>query len=1065
MIVEHYLAKVQNNFKSGRATEHSYRGDFAELIRKIVPNVQVTNEPSNVTDCGNPDYVITRKDIPVGFIEVKDVGKDLNGKQYKEQFERYRKALDNLIITDYIWFQFYENGQKTHEIRIAEIKDKSVIPIPKNFEKFVNLINNFCSFVTQTIQSPKTLAQMMAAKARLLENILEKAVTSDEEKLENTALKQQYETFKEILIHDLTPKGFSDIYAQTLAYGMFAARLHDKSLDTFSRQEAAELIPKSNPFLRKLFSHVAGVDIDERIVTTVDNLAEVFRATNVKSLLRNFRRKRQAHDAIIHFYETFLSEYDPKLRRARGVWYTPQPVVNFIVRGVDEILKTKFSLRDGLADTSKTTVDVELQGTAVTKGKGKGKRITEKKQVHKVQILDPATGTGTFLAEAINFIYGEKFQSMQGAWSGYVEQHLIPRLNGFELLMASYSMAHLKLDMLLTETGYQSDNSPRFNIYLTNSLEEHHPDTGTLFSSWLSTEANEANNVKRDTPVMVILGNPPYSGESSNKGRWITNLMEDYKKEPGGSAKLKEKNSKWINDDYVKFLRFSQHFIERNGEGIVAFVNPHGFLDNPTFRGMRWNLLNTYDEIYTIDLHGNNKKREVCPDGSVDQNVFDIEQGVSINFFIKKAENKPSELAKVFHYDLYGTRDYKYSYLMNTEFSSVPYQELPNVEPMYYMVPKDLELQEEYNNGFRLNEIFRVNGTGIVSKRDGLCIQRTEDRCFEAVTDILELEKTEFYNKYDLPKDVRDWRYEWAREDISSSGPSRKLIKKICYRPFDFRFIYYTGKSRGFVGWPVPRIMEHMNAGPNYGLSFNRNIEEKREFSDVFIFDELVQHHSLSIKEVNSFAPLFLYPNDGSERISNLDQNIISEFEDILDIPFSSEILGGERSHFSSVNVLDYIYAVLHSPRYREKFFDLLSIDFPRVPYPCKANFWQLTEIGQKLRELHVLSSKSLETLITTYPIDGSNCISRKFTKNSPGFEETNEEEGRVWINDTQYFDRVPKAAWELSIGSYRPAEKWLKDRCGMVLDFDEILSYQKIIASLSETVLLMREVDDVMLF
>jgi hypothetical protein len=342
MSITKYLDAVSVHNKSGHATEHSYRGDFAELIKHLVPNVHITNEPSNVTDCGNPDYVITRKKIPVGFIEAKDLGKDLNSKQYKEQFGRYRKALDNLIITDYIWFQFYQNGEKVHEIRIAEKDGDSLKALPENFENFTNLISDFCTFITQTIKSPKVLAEMMAAKARLLENILENALTSDEEKEENTNLKQQYETFRNILIHDLTPQGFSDIYAQTLAYGMFAARLHDKTLDTFSRQEAAELIPKSNPFLRKLFSHVAGVDIDERIVTTVDNLADVFRATNIELLLKNFGKSTQTQDPIIHFYETFLAEYDPKLRKARGVWYTPQPVVNFIVRGVDGILKRGF---------------------------------------------------------------------------------------------------------------------------------------------------------------------------------------------------------------------------------------------------------------------------------------------------------------------------------------------------------------------------------------------------------------------------------------------------------------------------------------------------------------------------------------------------------------------------------------------------------------------------------------------------------------------------------------------------------------------------------------------------
>ena len=516
MHINKYLDEVNKHYRSGHATEHTYRGDFASLIKELTPNLQITNEPRNVTACGNPDFVITKGDIPIGFIEAKDLGKDLNSKQYKEQFGRYRKALDNLIITDYLCFQFFQNDALIHEIRIADIEGNKIKPREENFEEFTTHLNDFCSYIAQTITSPEKLAELMAAKARLLENILEKALTSDEDREEDTELKQQYETFKKILIHDLTPQDFADIYAQTLAYGMFAARLHDKKLDTFNRQEAAELIPKSNPFLRKLFSHVAGVDIDERIKTTVDNLADVFRATNVATLLKNFGEATQTQDPIIHFYETFLAKYNPELKKARGVWYTPEPVVDFIVRGADEILKTEFNLKDGLADTSKTAVRIKSDQPD---RRTKSGYVEIDKEVHKVQVLDPATGTGTFLAAAVKFIYQKKFKAMQGAWSGYVEEHLIPRLNGFELLMASYSMAHLKLDMLLRETGYEAKTSQRLNIFLTNSLEEHHPDTGTLFSTWLSSEANEANHVKRDTPVMVVMGNPPYSGISSNNGK------------------------------------------------------------------------------------------------------------------------------------------------------------------------------------------------------------------------------------------------------------------------------------------------------------------------------------------------------------------------------------------------------------------------------------------------------------------------------------------------------------------------------------------------------------------
>ena len=445
MTVAEYIHTISKRLQSGISREHSYRGDLESLIRNLVKDIDITNEPANVTDCGNPDYVITKGKIPIGYIEAKDIGKDLNSKQYKEQFDRYRKALDNLIITDYVWFQFFQNGELVREIKIGEIENNTVKPITSNFSEFENLIKDFSTQIGQTIKSSKKLAEMMAGKARLLQDILERAITSDEETQENTSLKGQYDTFKEILIHDLTPKGFADIYAQTLAYGMFAARLHDTTLDNFSRQEAAELIPKSNPFLRKLFGYIAGPDIDERIISIVNNLADVFRATNVEQLLKNFGKSTQTNDPIIHFYETFLSEYDSKLRKARGVWYTPEPVVKFIVRAVDDILKSEFDLPQGLADTSKTKIKINTDIS--DKRSITGYKQVEK-EVHKVQILDPATGTGTFLAEVVKYIYSKNFSSMQGAWSGYVEEHLIPRLNGFELLMASYAMAHLKLDII-----------------------------------------------------------------------------------------------------------------------------------------------------------------------------------------------------------------------------------------------------------------------------------------------------------------------------------------------------------------------------------------------------------------------------------------------------------------------------------------------------------------------------------------------------------------------------------------------------------------------------------------
>ncbi len=627
MTIEKYIDNINQRYQLGNATEHTFRGDLQQLLESLVPEIRATNEPKRQS-CGAPDYILTKKDtstgsaaIPIGFVEAKDIGdKDLDGTKKtgnKEQFDRYKASLNNLIFTDYLSFHLYREGELITKVAIGEITEKGIKPLTENFANFVNLIKDFCSHIGQTIKSPKKLAEMMAGKARLLSDVIGKALTSDEEEQEDSTLKDQMLAFKQILIHDIMPQGFADVYAQTIAYGMFAARLHDPTLPTFSRQEAAELIPKSNPFLRKLFGYIAGPDIDDRIKWIVDSLVEIFLACNVEEILKNYGKSTKMEDPIIHFYETFLSEYDPKLRKARGVWYTPQPVVNFIVRAVDDILKTEFDLPQGLADTSKTKIKVDVQGKKV------------EQEVHKVQILDPATGTGTFLAEVVKHIH-KKFEGQQGIWSNYVENHLLPRLNGFELLMASYAMAHLKLDLLLTETGFKPTKDQRFRIYLTNSLEEHHPDTGTLFANWLSTEANEANHIKRDSPVMVVIGNPPYSVSSNNKGEWIENLTADYKKN------LNERNIQPLSDDYIKFLRLGQHYVEKTGEGILAFISNNSFIDGIIHRKMREELMKTFDKIYILDLHGNAKKKETAPDGSPDQNVFDIMQGVSINIFVKK---------------------------------------------------------------------------------------------------------------------------------------------------------------------------------------------------------------------------------------------------------------------------------------------------------------------------------------------------------------------------------------------------------------------------------------------
>ena len=1034
--LEKYINNLNQRFKEGNATEHTYRGDLQQLIETLIPDVRATNEPKR-QKCGAPDYILIKNDIPVGFIEAKDIeNKDLEGKNKsgnKEQFDRYKASLDNLIFTDYLDFHIYQDGNFIIKIAVAEVIGNEIKPIPKNFEIFTNLIKDFATHIGQTIKSSKKLAEMMAGKARLLSDVIEKSLNSDETQEEDSTLKEQMKAFKDILIHDINSKGFADVYAQTIAYGMFAARLYDPTLENFSRQEAAELIPKSNPFLRKLFGYIAGPDIDDRIKWIVDNLSEIFLACNVEEILKNYGEPTKMEDPIIHFYENFLAEYDPKLRKARGVWYTPAPVVNFIVRAVDDILKTEFDLPKGLADSSKTKVTLSTQTSDKRSSTGY-KKI--EKEVHKVQILDPATGTGTFLTEVIKQV-NKKFKGQEGIWSSYVENDLIPRLNGFELLMASYAMAHLQLHLLLKETGFKATKTQRTKVYLTNSLEEYHPDTGTLFANWLSSEANEANHIKRDSPVMCIIGNPPYSGESANKGDWIMDLMKDYKKEPGGKEKLQERNPKWINDDYVKFLRYGQHFIEKNGTGVLAFINPHGFLDNPTFRGMRWHLLKTYDRIYTIDLHGNSKKKETALDGSPDQNIFDIMQGVSINVFVKTGKKKANELGKVFHYDLYGKRDFKYDFLNKNSLQSIDFNELPNVAPMYFMVQKDFRAKATYDKGFSVNEIFKTKSVGVVSGKDKLFISSRKE---ELIRKLVE---------------------EYENCNVNS-------INRIAFYPFDNKYIYYEPK---LIERARVNLTQHIIARDNSIIIIGKQcVSDWRYIFTSKIMSNLNLTGTAGRFGAGYMFPLYLYPETNGqqtieqleERKPNLNAEIVIKIAEKLALTFTNETESTEGT-FAPVDILDYIYAVLHSPTYRQKYKDFLKIYFPRVPYPKdKDTFWHLVKLGSEIRQIHLLESSKVEDYITSYPKGGNNIITTKIAKKDWELIDEQNQLGRIWINEEQYFDNVPVIAWEFYIGGYQPAQKWLKDRREKELKVNDILHYQKIIVALSETNRIMKEIDEI---
>lgn len=1081
MTIPEYLIAIDALFRSGRATEHSYRGDLQQLLASLCKGISVTNEPVRIA-CGAPDYILTRQQIPVGYIEAKDIGVDLGSKGLKEQFDRYKASLENLIITDYLEFRFFRGGEPTTSIRIAEVSGGKVKSLAENFGKFTALITDFAAWQGQTITSAKKLAGMMAGKARLLADVIEQAVESDEQSQQNTDLRQQLEAFKVILIHDITPKAFADLYAQTIAYGMFAARLHDPSPGSFTREEAAKLIPKSNPFLRKLFNSISGNDLDTRIEWIVDALADIFRATDIAKLLGGFGKGSGREDAFMHFYEDFLAQYDPKLRKSRGVWYTPDAVVRFIVRAVDDILKSEFGLPMGLADASTTQIEVDTDNTDNRTTTGK-RRV--KKTVHRVQVLDPATGTGTFLAEVVRQVHA-KLQGQQGTWPQYVEQHLIPRLNGFELLMASYAMAHLKLDLVLRDTGYDmgqphgtpnaryrslttnngqptTDNrqlttdQQRLRIFLTNSLEEAHPDTGTLFASWLSQEANEANAVKRDTPVMVVLGNPPYAVGSSNKGKWIQDELITYK------AGLNEKKLN-LDDDYIKFIRYGQVLIEKTGEGILAYISNNSFIDGVTHRRMRESLLESFDTIYILDLHGNSRKDDKAQDGAKDENVFDIMQGVSINLFIKSRKSS-SRRGTVQHASISGSRVFKYEQLSRSGLSSLNWQALPSAAPANLFVPFDSTGCKDYERGFAMNELFGVQNNGLKTDRDELLMDDDQQVLAGRMSRLL---IGDYDNDFIVRYNVKDSGSYKITKAVKGKAYSAAHIRANHYRPFDTRWLYYDPE---IISRPASKVMAHMIRGDNVSLSLPRQVPSA-EASGALVSKGLCGHKVFSAYNINTVFPLYLYPETSKQTTAleqgvqpNLDAKLVEQMAQGIGFSyvFNAEDLWahGSGKALTPLDVLDYCYAVLHSRAYREKYKEFLKSDFPRIPFPVDAKkFRTLVKLGAKLRQLHLLEWEGIDRYLTTYPIGGSNEVTRKMAAKSPGFEATGNGLGKVWINDSQYFAGVPEAAWNFYIGGYQPAQKWLKDRHGRTLTFDDVRHWQRIIVALTETGKVMEEVD-----
>lgn len=1009
-----FIQKIIETYNSGHATEHSYRPALQELFEKIT-ELKVHNEPKR-SEFGAPDFVFTKGKTVIAYAEAKDIYVSLDEIEKSEQMTRYY-GYSNIILTNGLDFRFYRNAAPYGEsVVIGKLNKEGVEIFEGQFQLLTDTIGAFIKESKEPIKSGTVLSKVMAGKARRIRDNVKKFL-EDEKNPKNENLLGVYEVIKKLLLADLNHTKFADMYAQTIVYGLFVARYYDKTTENFSRQEARDLVPVSNPFLRHFFDHIAGSSFDPRIEYIVNELCEEFAHADVQAIVHNYYKvdKDSSRDPIIHFYEDFLQEYDSAERKKMGVFYTPLPVVRFIVRTVDDILKKEFDLQQGLADASKIDILKEIQG----------KR--HKVPVHKVQVLDPATGTGTFLNEAILHIR-KSFEGQDGRWSSYVNSDLLPRMHGFELMMASYTIAHLKLSTTIAETGAKMENT-RLGVYLTNSLEKAEIEEKTLFDIGLgkaiTEESNQANKVKNELPIMVVMGNPPYSVSSQNKGEWIQDLIKEYKKD------LNERKIN-LDDDYIKFTRLSESLIEKNGSGIVAMITNNSFIDGVTHRQMRKHLLETFDSIYIIDLHGNSKKKEKSPDGGKDENVFNIMQGVSINIFVKK-EGKKKGLGEVYHTELYGKREDKFEILNNGGIENIKWNKLKYSEPYYFFVPKDFSENVEYEKGFRVDELFKEYNSGVKTDRDELFIDNSSIDLGNRIKKLLVGDYDDaFSNNYRV---VDSGSYKLT-EKIKGKDFANENIQEIQYRPFDYRWIYYDAK---IISRPGFNIFKHTFAKKNILFCTSRSIPQNQEFDRVLVSRDIIDIHSAS--DQTYVFPLFLFADDGS-RVPNLKKEIVDSIEKIVGKTIPEDIF-------------DYIYAVLHSLNYREKYKEFLKIDFPRVPYPKNKNLFEtLVALGEELRELHLLESPKLKNLITTFPEAGSDTVEVKYPKYK---------DGKVYINEKQYFGGVPEIAWSFYIGGYQPAHKWLKDRQGRVLSSEDLNHYQKMIVALAETERIMNEISKIL--
>lgn len=941
--------------------------------------------------------------------------------------------------------------------------------------------NNWCKpfkhRIGHIIQTADLLAEELARLARGIRDKAKRTLAAESDK---GPLTQLYKAFQTALIHDLTPESFADTYAQTITYGLLTAAISRTEMSEGRHGTAliadniVDMVPVTNPFLKemlqtflKIGGRKGGIDFDE---LGIQDVVELLRGeeTDLPAILRDFGNKTRGEDPVVHFYEHFLRAYNKQLKIQRGVFYTPQPVVSYIVRSVHELLQTEFGLADGLADTTtwgemlKKHPDLKLP--PLTDAQDEKQTISSDEPF--VQILDPATGTATFLVEVIEVIHRTlkaKWQQQrlteaqqQAAWNDYVPKHLLPRLHAYELMMAPYAIAHMKIGLKLAETGYKFATEERARIYLTNALEPWQRQLTLPDFEALAHEAQAVNEIKRDKRFTVVIGNPPYSGLSANMSEEAGRIIDPYKYING--VHFGERKH-WLHDDYVKFFRLSETRVAVAGVGVLGLITNHAFYDNPSFNGMRWNLLKSFDHLRLLDLHGNTMKREKNPDGSEDKNVFDIQQGVAISLFSKL----PARIERVVtHGELWGTRERKYEVLSREQADTLSANPLTPSPTFYLFVPRVEDNAAEYERSLRLNEIFGIFAGGFLTARDHFVIDfdRTELLSrIEAFTDasVSDAEIRESYfagrgsEKYP-DGDTRGWKVPDARKRIRKDANWKKHVYRCLYRPFDIRWIYWT---EGMVDWPRPEVNGHLLNEGNLALVFMRQVASGDGYSHFLVSRLPVDNRACySNKGIMTFAPLHLHESS-ARRHGEFSFDSTGTRANFT-LAFTAALrakLGSVAAKLTPEDIFHYAYAVFHSPTYRTRYAEFLKIDFPRLPLTGSLELFRaLAKLGGELVALHLLESPTVNAFITRFEGKGDNSVPKK-----PIYKD-----GAVWINASQRFEGVPEAVWNFHIGGYQVCEKWLKDRKGRTLSPEDIAHYQRVVVALFETIRLMAEIDRV---